>query len=110
MVDDPVNVELVDDATYYALRDLCDLCAVRAEFVAELVEAGVVTPAGPAPAQWRFSVQAVIRLRKAQRLQRDLDINISGVALALDLLDDLNTMRNRVQTLERHLAQLADDA
>jgi len=110
MVDDPTRAELVDDATRYALRDLCDLCAVRAEFVAELVEAGVVTPAGPAPSQWRFSIEAVIRLRKAQRLQRDLDINLSGIALALDLLDDLQTMRSRVQTLEQHLAQFADDA
>ncbi len=108
MTDIVSATELLDDSTPYGLRDLCDICAVRAEFVAEMVDAGILEPAGSAPSHWRFSIQAAIRLRKAQRLQRDLDVNLAGIALALDLLDNLDAMRERIQTLERHLAQLAD--
>jgi chaperone modulatory protein CbpM len=109
MVDEPATVELVDDSTPYGLRDLCEICAVRADVVAEMVALGILTAAGSTPSVWRFSVQASIRLQKAHRLQRDLNINLAGVALALDLLDDLDAMRKRVAMLERHLAQLAND-
>lgn len=110
MVEDTVTAELIEDAAPYGLRDLCELCAVRAEMIAEMIDAGILEPIGTAPSEWRFSVTAVVRLQKARRLQRDLDVNLAGIAVALDLLDDLERTRRRVQTLERHLAQLADGA
>ena len=109
MTDATAVTELLDDSAPYRLRDLCDLCAVRAEFVTEMVDAGILEPAGAVPSRWRFTVQAAVRLRKAQRLQRDLDVNLAGIALALDLIDDLDAVRARVRTLELHLAQLAED-
>ncbi len=110
MNDKSVEIELADDSTPYEMRELCEMCAVRAELVVEMVEAGILEPSGSAPAGWRFGVRSIIRLRKAQRLRRDLDINLSGIALALDLLDDLDQMRERAQALERQLQQLTDEA
>jgi chaperone modulatory protein CbpM len=101
-----ISVELLDDSTPYALRELCELCGVHAELVIEMVDAGVLTPVGSAPSAWQFSVQATIRLQKAQRLRRDLDMNLAGVAVALDLIEDLDQARKRLKTLERRLAQL----
>jgi chaperone modulatory protein CbpM len=106
MVSDATPVELLDDSTPYALRELCELCGVRADLVVEMVEAGILTPVGREPSAWRFSIQATIRLQKAQRLGRDLEINLPGVAVALDLIEDLDETRKRLKTLERHLAQL----
>jgi chaperone modulatory protein CbpM len=34
------------------------------------------------------------------RLQRDLDINLAGVALALDLMDEIESLRAAVSRLE----------
>ena len=34
------------------------------------------------------------------RLQRDLGINLAGIALTLDLLDEINTLEARLQQLE----------
>jgi chaperone modulatory protein CbpM len=36
---------------------------------------------------------AVTRLRTAHRLQRDLHINLAGAALALDLLEEIKTLK-----------------
>ena len=106
---DIVQAELADDSTPYVMREIYEMCAVRAEFVVEMIDAGIVAPSGSAPSSWRFGIQAIIRLRKAQRLQRDLDLNLAGIALALDLLEDLDEARRRAITLERHLQQLTDD-
>jgi chaperone modulatory protein CbpM len=37
---------------------------------------------------------------KARRLQLDLGLNLSGVALALELLDEIEMLRSRVGMLE----------
>lgn len=43
------------------------------------------------------------RARTAMRLQRDLEINLSGVALALELLDQVNELRTRLHVLDEQL-------
>jgi hypothetical protein len=40
-------------------------------------------------------------------MRRDLGVNLAGIAVALDLLDDLEATRKRVQTLEAQLLHLA---
>ena len=45
--------------------------------------------------EW-FTGNQVRRASIALRLQRDLGVNLAGVALALDLLDELNGLRVRV--------------
>jgi len=43
--------------------------------------------------QWRFTYTEIRRVQTAVRLQRDLRINLPGCALALDLLDELEELR-----------------
>ena len=45
------------------------------------------------------------RARTAIRLQRDLDINLAGAALVLELLDEIDTLRSRLHVLDREYAQ-----
>jgi chaperone modulatory protein CbpM len=48
------------------------------------------------PQAWRFKGSSLNRARIAQRLARDFEINASGIALALDLLDKIDTLRARI--------------
>jgi chaperone modulatory protein CbpM len=74
--------------------ELCRICAVHTEYVVNLVQEGVITPhVGIAPDTWRFTSVHVRHARIASRLQRDLGVNLAGAALALQLLDELETLR-----------------
>ena len=44
-------------------------------------------------AQWRFSGAQLRRARIALRLERDLGLNAAGVALVLELLEELEQFR-----------------
>jgi chaperone modulatory protein CbpM len=44
-------------------------------------------------AEWRFSGAQLRRARIALRLERDLGVNAAGVALALELLEELEQLR-----------------
>lgn len=97
-----VNPELLDEQLRYGLRDMCRICGVHAEFLMDLVEEGVISPhvrgrgrAARAAHRWQFDGLAVVRVQRAVRLQRDLGVNLPGVALALELLDELEGLRQR---------------
>jgi len=79
------------------LVELCRTCQLPAEQVYELVDEGIIEPRGREPARWRFRWTSVHRVRCALRLQRDLGVNLAGAALALDLLEELDSLRARLR-------------
>lgn len=80
------------------LADLCRACTVHAERIIELVDEGVIEPIGRDPARWRFHGANLRRVRVALHLQRDLGVNVAGVALALDLMEEMEQLRRHIQT------------
>lgn len=91
---------ILEEQTQLTLADLSRACAVHAERIIELVDAGVLEPLGREPALWRFGGASLYRTRTALRLQRDLEINLAGVALALELLDEIESLRTRLRVLD----------
>jgi chaperone modulatory protein CbpM len=77
-----------------SIDELCRICAVHTKYVLELIQEGIIEPAaGSAPDTWRFTGLHVRQAKMASRLQRDLGVNLAGAALALQLLDELETLR-----------------
>lgn len=99
---------LLDEQAILTLTELTRVCGVDLEQVSMMVGEGMLHPLGGAPEQWRFTGVEVRRTRRALRLQRDLDLNLAGAALALDLLDEVETLRRRVRWLEQQLGAAAD--
>ncbi|MGM0593703.1 MAG: chaperone modulator CbpM [Pseudomonadota bacterium] len=93
--------ELLDESLELSLNDLARRCAVHTEMVVEMVYEGVLEPRGEEPEQWYFNGRDLVRLRKAVRLQQDLDVNLPGVALAIELLEELDELHTRLKRLER---------
>lgn len=91
---------LLDEQTELSLHDLCLACSTSTEWVVELVDEGVLEPIGHQQAQWRFSGPSLLRARAAMRMQKDLQINLAGIALALDLMEEIEAMRERLRRFE----------
>ena len=89
---------ILDETEEVTLADLTRTCRVHAEWVMELVEEGIIEPRGPGGPQWVFSATSVVRVQKVQRLQRDLGVNLPGIALALELLDRIEALEARLRT------------
>jgi chaperone modulatory protein CbpM len=95
---------VLDERVTVTFAELTQLCGSDGEVVRLLVAEGVLHPLGARPEEWRFSGVEIRRARRATRLQRDLDLNLSGTALALDLLDEVEALRSRIRALEALLA------
>ena len=98
---------ILEDQSGLTLDDVCRACSAPSEMIVELVDEGVLTPdlvtqAGGvpnAPGNWRFTGLHMHRVRVAVRLQRDLGVNLAGAALALELLDEMDTLRAQLRRL-----------
>jgi chaperone modulatory protein CbpM len=87
---------ILEEQVELTLAEVSRSCAVHAQYIIELVEEGVLAPIGREQRTWRFTGTQVRRASIALRLQRDLGVNLAGVALALDLLEELNGLRARI--------------
>ena len=88
---------VVEEDVRFTLMELCQACSAEEEHVLTWVFEGVLEPVGDSPQDWRFGGESLRRARLALRLSRDLEINPPGVALALDLLDEIAALRARLQ-------------
>jgi len=95
-----VDGMLLDERVCLTMVELCRATGLHAEAILSIVEEGVIEPLGPTPRDWRFTAESLARLNTVLRLQRDLDVNLAGVALVLDLLDEVKALRTRVTALE----------
>lgn len=95
-----LNGIILEEQTELTLADICRACAVHAEYIIELVEEGVLAPAGREPASWRFTGIHMHRATVSLRLQRDLGVNLAGVALVFQLLDEVEALRARIRAME----------
>jgi len=91
---------IVEESAELSLSELSQACSTTTEWLIELVDEGVLEPAGQQQTQWRFSGASLKRARTARRLHDDLKINLAGVALALDLIEEVEAMRERLRRLE----------
>lgn len=95
--DETLTGLLLDEVSSLSLQELCDACRERREWIIELVDEGILEPRGGARPSWRFPASSLQRARIVHRLQRDLGVNLAGAALALDLLEEMETLRARLR-------------
>lgn len=91
---------IVEDAAEFTLGELSRACGKPAEWILALVEEGVIEPVGVDQTHWHFRGHCLRRVRIVQRLQSDLGLNLAGAALALELLEEVEALRNRIAVLE----------
>jgi chaperone modulatory protein CbpM len=85
--------EIFEESSALSMQDLERMFAVEQRRIVEWVEEGVISVLETDAAEWRFSGAQLRRARIALRLERDLGVNVAGVALALELLEELEQLR-----------------
>ncbi|MFM0053868.1 chaperone modulator CbpM [Caballeronia grimmiae] len=89
--------EIVEEEVEFTFVELCRVSGASEEQLTMWTSEGAFEPRGARPEEWRFSGAALRRVRTANRLAHDLEINAAGIALALDLLDEIDTLRAQLK-------------
>jgi len=94
---------IVDETTVYSVQEVSYTCDIDIAIIKEMVAQGIIEPKQQTSNDWQFDPHAIRRLKIALRLQKDLGVNLPGVALALDLMNELQELRHKLGLLERQL-------
>ncbi len=87
------------------MHTLCQEADLTADCVIEIGENGVVEPPGRRPEDWLFDDQAPLLARRAAKLHQELELEWEGVALALELLQEVQQLRNENSMLRQRLGR-----
>lgn len=79
------------DESKLSLSEVCEICSISKERLMELVAYEILSQ--QQAREMYFDLLQLHRLQKALRLQRDLDLNLAGIAIILDLQDQLRSRK-----------------
>ncbi len=85
-----------------SIDDLCAICHITPDFVIELVAYGTIEPQGSSSENWRFDLHQLHVIRTAVRLHHDLEVNHAGIAVAIELLEQMEDLQAELVTLKKY--------
>lgn len=88
-----LECRVVEDEVQLTLMELCQASGAPRERIMTWVSEGMLEPLGDRPPEWRFTGVSLRRTRLASRLEHDLELNPPGVALALDLMEEILALK-----------------
>ena len=95
------EAHVLGEGDWIAASEICELCRLELDAVLELAALGVVSSRERSPGDWQVPANELPRLRIAGRLMRDLGVNVSGAALAIELLEAQRELEKRLSQLQR---------
>jgi chaperone modulatory protein CbpM len=93
-----IEGSIVENELHMTIVELSHASRTPEEMIMSWVSEGVLSPSGSTPQDWRFSGDSLRRAKTAAHLTHDLELNVPGVALALELLDEIAQLRTRLKT------------
>ncbi|MFZ4379198.1 MAG: chaperone modulator CbpM [Polynucleobacter sp.] len=91
-----IEGSVVENEVHMTIVELSHASRTPEDLIMSWVSEGVLSPTGSSPQDWRFSGESLRRAKTAAHLTHDLELNTPGVALALDLLDEIAQLRARM--------------
>jgi chaperone modulatory protein CbpM len=92
-----VEMEILAEDKLYTFTEVCVICRLDESGLQEYLDYGVIATEPPEASLLRQ--RQLDRLLRAQRLQQDLELNHAGVALALELLDTIESLKKELSFL-----------
>ncbi len=71
----------------------------------DLIDAGVIKPANEDPANYFFPISCIVLARTARRLRDDFELDSEGLALAVNLLQRIESLQSEIHDLRAKLTK-----
>ncbi|MDE1182410.1 chaperone modulator CbpM [Paraburkholderia sp.] len=86
----------LDERGRCRIEALIDASGLPADEIEDLIETGVIAPADHHAQPREFRLDAIVTVRTARRLRDDFQLDRQGVALALTLLNRIDTLQSQL--------------
>jgi chaperone modulatory protein CbpM len=100
MHDEDILIGSLMEDTWLTLEQVAAACTVEPAWLLCHIEEGLFPHAESVAGVWRFSGPALLRARRMRQLERDFDAVPELAALVADLLEEMDTLRARLESRE----------
>jgi len=89
---------LINENSTFTVLEVCERCNLSEDILMDWIAHGLF---GEPHQSMQFDYKMIDRVRAAHRLQHDLEVNLQGVILALELMDEMDKLREELAILKR---------
>ena len=93
---------LIEENTTFSFKEVCHKYNIPEELLIEMIEQGLFPNQPTQKEHITYDSKSLKRIESAFRLHKDLGVNMPGVALALELLDEIEHMHCELTILRKH--------
>jgi chaperone modulatory protein CbpM len=97
MRDDDVLIGSLMEDSWLTLEQVAAACTVEPEWLLRHIEEGLFPHTESVAGVWRFSGATLMRARRMRQLERDFDATPELAALVADLLEEMETLRQKLR-------------
>lgn len=94
---------------FYSRTEIIKLLEIDDGFVEALEREDIVAADAPASETGEFSEQMLERVRVAYNLVHDLEVNLPGVAIIVQMREEMSGLRHRLEGLLNDLRESSTD-
>jgi chaperone modulatory protein CbpM len=91
------------------LSEICEQFALSESLCLEMVDYGIVRPAGQLPDDWSFDLDMVRLIQRALRLHSDLGLEWADIAIVNELIEERDRLRNENRLLRQQLSRFLEN-
>ena len=92
---------MLEQQEQLTLTQLAQATGLNTSLIIEMIEAHLIYPEGYDRDTWRFNSQCFKRVKTAASFYHDLEINLNGIAMALELLEKIERLEKQLEQLEK---------
>lgn len=93
----------LEETPTFTFNEVCQKYHIPDSLLLEMVEYGLFSNLTTQREELKLTPKDLTKIESAFRLHKDLGINLSGVALALELLDQIEQLNNELNILRKHI-------
>jgi len=90
---------IIDQTQALTLAEFCQALSIPKELLMQMIDYQLIQPQGNNPEEWRFDSISLRRGRIAVSFYHDLEVNLTGIALALELLRQIEQLQHQLNVL-----------
>jgi len=98
----------MDTEKYIPVLHLCDLYQIEISFFKELNEEGLIELVSRQNSMYVHE-EKLYKVERIIRIHRELNVNIEGIDVVLNLLEKVDTLQNEVYSMQSRLRLYEDD-
>lgn len=95
-----ISIAVIDNDHLLSFEEICHAINSDHHLIIQLIEYHIIHPKGASQKDWVFDHIALKRARLARNFYYDLDINLTGIGLLIDLLEKIEMLETQLSRLK----------